>query len=81
MARRHRGTRKASGIMKTVNKTMKVTTGMAKKTVGMLQRLAVGTVRAVGRTGAVISTQAKKTLRKVQFRRGRKATRRHRRHH
>jgi hypothetical protein len=78
MARRHRGTRKtrrAGGIMKTVNKTMKVTKGMATKTVGMLQRLAVGTVRAVGRTGAVISMQAKKTLRRV---RGRKATRRHR---
>ena len=54
---------------------------MAKKTVGMLQRLAVGTVRAVGRTGAVISRQARKTLRKVQLRRGRKASRRGRRHH
>lgn len=64
------------GILKTVNKTMKATSGMAKKTVGMLQRLAVGTVRAVGRTGSVISMQAKKTLRKV---RGRKAS--SRRHH
>jgi len=79
MARRHRGTRKTrrmGGILKTVNKTMKATSGMAKKTVGMLQRLAVGTVRAVGRTGSVISMQAKKTLRKV---RGRKAS--SRRHH
>ena len=80
MVKRQRGTRK-TGILKTVNKTMKATSGMAKKTVGMLQRLAVGTVRAVGRTGAVISTQARKTLRKVQFRRGRKGTRRHRRSH
>ena len=78
MARRHRGTRKMrrmGGILKTVGKTMKATKGMATKTVGMLQRLAVGTVRAVGRTGAVISMQAKKTLRRV---RTRKATRRHR---
>ncbi len=67
--------RRMGGIMKTVGKTMKATKGMAKKTVGMLERLAVGTVRAVGRTGAVISMQAKKTLRRV---RGRKATRRHR---
>ena len=64
--------------MKTVGKTMKVTKGMATKTVGMLQRLAVGTVRAVGRTGSVISRQARKTLRRV---RGRKAARRSRRHH
>ncbi len=78
MARRHRGTRKVrrmGGILKSVNKTMKATKGMATKTVGMLERLAVGTVRAVGRTGAVISMQAQKTLRRV---RGRKATRRHR---
>ena len=80
MVKRHRGTRRMN-VLKTVRKTMKVTTGIAKKTVGMLQRLAVGTVRAVGRTGAVISRQAGKTLRKVQLRRGRKGTRRHRRRH
>ncbi len=81
MARRHRGTRKtrrAGGILKTVNKTMKATKGMANKTLGMLQRLAVGTVRAVGRTGSVISMQAKKTLRKVRGRKSSTHSRRHR---
>jgi hypothetical protein len=76
MARRHRGTRKSGGILNRVNKTVKATKAVANKTVGMLERLAIGTVRAVGRTGTIISSQAKKTLRRVQ---GRKATRRHRR--
>ncbi len=70
MVKSSRKTMRKNSIFNRMNKTMKATTNMVKKTVGSIQRLVVGSVRAVGNTSGAISKQAKNTLRSVTFRRG-----------
>lgn len=75
MAKLQRTMRNKS-IFDRMNKTMKATRGMVKKTVNSIQRLVVGSVRAVGNTSGAISKQAKNTLRSVTSRRGKRRSQR-----
>lgn len=73
-----RHTRRRSGLMKPVKNSLHMTTRAVRKSVSAVNNLVRGSLRMIGRTGAIVARKTTNTLKRMSRRTKRHATR-HRR--